>query len=303
MSAAAPAAGRAAAAALQAGKRHGEAAPSSKRAAAVPVLQVKGISCGYGSQAVLRDVSFSLSEGGMLVLLGPNGVGKTTLFKTILGFLPRLGGQVLIDGEDTARWPRRRFAQAVAYVPQTHDAAFGFAVRDMVLMGRTPGLEGLRSPDREDERIADEVISRMGLARLADRDCTTLSGGELQMVLVARALAQQPRLLIMDEPCANLDLGNQALLLHRVAELASQGLAVVVTSHDPNHAFLLDAEVACVGRDGQVRGGRAGDVLTPGELGRLYGVDVGVGSITGPRGKRVSVCAPFLEGERIEHGL
>lgn len=261
------------------------------------VLEVRGLSCGYNGRAVLSDVSFSLGEGRVLVLLGPNGVGKTTLFKTMLGFLPRLGGEVLVDGEDTARWTRKRFAQAAAYVPQTHDAAFGFAVRDMVLMGRTPGIEGLRSPSREDERIADEVMEGLGIARLAGRDCTTLSGGELQMVLVARALAQKPRLLVMDEPCANLDLGNQALLLQRIGALASQGLSVVVTSHDPNHAFMLDADVACVGRDGTVRGGRAGEVLKPALLEELYGIEVGVGTITGPRGGRVTACAPVLSSE------
>ena len=258
------------------------------------VLEVQGLSCGYGGHAVLEDISFSLAAGDVLVLLGPNGVGKTTLFKTVLGFLPRLAGAVLVDGEDTRSWSRKRFSQAVAYVPQTHDAAFGFAVRDMVLMGRTPDLDGLGSPDREDERIADEVIEALGLVRLADRDCTTLSGGELQMVLVARALAQQPRLLVMDEPCANLDLGNQTLLLRRVAELAGGGLSVIVTSHDPNHAFFLDSQVVCIARDKTVTGGRASEVLTPELLGTLYGIDIGVGDIAGASGGHVQACAPIL---------
>lgn len=258
------------------------------------VLEVQGLSCGYGGHAVLEDISFSLAAGDVLVLLGPNGVGKTTLFKTVLGFLPRLAGTVFVDGEDTRSWSRKRFAQAVAYVPQTHDAAFGFAVRDMVLMGRTPDLDGLASPGKEDERIADEVIEALGLACLADRNCTTLSGGELQMVLVARALAQQPRLLVMDEPCANLDLGNQTLLLRRVAELAQRGLSVIVTSHDPNHAFFLDSQVVCIARDKTVKGGRAGEVLTPELLGALYGIEIGVGDIAGTSGGHVQACAPIL---------
>ena len=263
------------------------------------VLDVQGLSCGYGGHAVLEDVSFSLAHGQVLVLLGPNGVGKTTLFKTVLGFLPRLAGKVLLGGEETGAWTRRRFAQTVAYVPQSHDAAFGFAVRDMVLMGRTPDLDGLRSPRKEDEDIADAVIEQLGLARLAHRDCTTLSGGELQMVLVARALAQQPRLLVMDEPCASLDLGNQTLLLQRVAELARGGLSVIVTSHDPNHAFLLDSEVVCIGRDKTVEGGRAREVLTPGFLSCLYGTQIGVGTIAGADGGQVRACAPVLESREI----
>ncbi len=258
------------------------------------VLEVRGLSVGYGGEPVLEDVSFTLEEGHVLVLLGPNGVGKTTLFKTMLGFLPCLAGTVLLDGEDTRTWTRRRFAQAVAYVPQAHDAAFGFAVRDMVLMGRTPDLDGMRAPRGEDERIADAVIEQLGLASLAGRDCRTLSGGELQMVLVARALAQRPRLLVMDEPCASLDLGNQTLLLSRIAQLAADGLSVIVTSHDPNHAFLLDADVTCIARDKTVRSGRAAEMLTPGLLSMLYDTQVGVGAIAGGDGQVVRACAPVL---------
>ena len=258
------------------------------------VLEVRGLSVGYGGEPVLEDVSFTLEEGHVLVLLGPNGVGKTTLFKTMLGFLPCLAGTVLLDGEDTRTWTRRRFAQAVAYVPQAHDAAFGFAVRDMVLMGRTPDLDGMRAPRGEDERIADAVIEQLGLASLAGRDCRTLSGGELQMVLVARALAQRPRLLVMDEPCASLDLGNQTLLLSRIAQLAADGLSVIVTSHDPNHAFLLDADVTCIARDKTVRSGRAAEMLTPGLLSMLYDTQVGVGAIAGGDGRVVRACAPVL---------
>lgn len=262
-----------------------------------PVLSVRRLGCGYGGHPVLSDVSLDLDGGRALVILGPNGVGKTTLFKTVLGFLPPLAGQVLITGEDTAGWSRRRLARTVAYVPQRHEAAFGFAVHEMVLMGCTPAAEGLSSPRREDERVADAVIEEMGLSALADRDCTTLSGGELQMVLVARALAQRPRLLVMDEPCAGLDLGNQALLLRRVAELAARGIAVVISSHDPGHALALGGDVACIGRDGIVRGGPARDLMTAETLSSLYGVEVAVGHVSGLGGRWAAACAPVLNVE------
>lgn len=261
-------------------------------------LQVDHLACGYAGHTVLDDVSFELARGRALVLLGPNGVGKTTLFKTVLGFLPCLAGEVFIEGEEVRGWSRKRFARTVAYVPQTHEVAFGFTVREMVLMGRTPALDGFATPRREDERIARAVIDELGLSPLAERDCTTLSGGERQMMLIARALAQQPRLLIMDEPCANLDLGNQVVVLRRILSLVKRDLAVVITSHDPNHAFLLDSDVVCVGRGMGVRGGPACETLTPETLGLLYGVEVGVGTVAG-RGKKMGLaCTPFLEDEK-----
>lgn len=267
---------------------------------APPALSVRRLRCGYGGHAVLSDVSLDLDGGRTLVILGPNGVGKTTLFKTILGFLPPLAGQILVTGEDAAGWSRRQLARTVAYVPQRHEAAFGFAVHEMVLMGCTPDIEGMSSPRREDERVADAVIEEMGLSGLADRDCTTLSGGELQMVLVARALAQRPRLLVMDEPCAGLDLGNQALLLRRVAELAARGIAVVIASHDPGHALALGGDVACIGRDGVVCGGPAKDLMTAETLSALYGVEVAVGLVPGVGGGWAAACAPVLNGEGEE---
>ena len=215
----------------------------------------------------------------------------------MLGFRPRLAGSVLVEGEEVRGWTRKRYARSVAYVPQAHDAAFGFTVREMVLMGRTPALEGFSSPTPDDEAAACAAIDRLGLSALADRDCTTLSGGELRMVLVARALAQEPQILIMDEPCANLDLGNQVIVLERIRELVAEDLAVVVTSHDPNHAFLLDCDGVCVGRGERMVCGPAREVLTPRSLGLLYGVEVGVGEVSSPQGRTATVGVAFMSEE------
>lgn len=261
--------------------------------ASAPILRVEGLTCGYGSRAVLSDVSFSVGESCVLTLLGKNGVGKSTLFKTILGFLPRLSGSVFLEGEDAGAWTRRRFARSVAYVPQVHEGSFGFTVREMVLMGRTPLAGGLAGPSKEDERIACDVIDQLGLSRLADRDVSSLSGGEQQMVLIARALSQQPKLLMMDEPCANLDWGNQVVVLSRIRELARAGLAVVVTSHDPNHALLLESDVLCLGSD-EIFAGCATEVLSPAALRKLYGVDAAAGTLRAEDGREVLACAPLL---------
>lgn len=274
---------------------HGPSSASADAHAAsqAPSLQVLSLSCGYGAHAVLSDVTFRILPGSVIVLLGPNGVGKTTLFKTILGFLPALSGQVFVEGQDVSTWSRRRFAQSVAYVPQSNDCAFGYTVREMVLMGRTPLAGSLVGPSAVDARAADDMLSQLGLAGLADRDFTSLSGGEQQMVLIARALVQRPKLLIMDEPCANLDLGNQVRVLARIKSLVHQGLAVVVTSHDPNHALMLDCDVMCVGRDERIAG-RAVDVLTAEAISSLYGIDAGVGQVASPCGRRGFASTAFL---------
>lgn len=263
-----------------------------------PALEVRHLTCGYSSDCpIVTDVSFQLEEGGVLVLLGPNGVGKTTLFKTMLGFIPRIAGEVYVGGENVVGFSRKRLAQKVAYVPQTHESSLGFTVREMVLMGRTPALEGVMSPKKEDERIVDEVIEELGIGRLAQRSCAALSGGELQMVLIARALAQQPQLLVMDEPCANLDLGNQVTVLQRITQLAQRGLSVMVTSHDPNHALLLDSAVVNLHRNGSVTCGLAYEMLSAQALTQLYDTEVGVGEVRGRCGGRGPACAPVLDKE------
>lgn len=253
-----------------------EGTASVRGAGTQVVLEARSLSCGYGGRTVLADVSFSLASGQALCLLGPNGVGKTTLFKTLLGFVKPLAGSVAIEGRDTRDWTRREFACEVAYIPQLHTPSFSFSVHDVVLMGRTPHLSGLSMPSESDERLAQEAIERMGIGHLAQRDYASLSGGERQMVLIARALAQQPRILVMDEPCASLDFGNQARLLEQILELAGQSIAVVMTTHDPNHAFLLDGDVLCLGGGGVVAQGRAREVLSGEMMSSLYGVPVEV---------------------------
>lgn len=271
-------------------------------AQSTPLLQVEHLSCGYSGSPVLADVSFTVSAGRATVLLGRNGVGKTTLFKTILGLLPALSGCVSVCGRELASYSRRAFAQTVAYVPQDHDAAFGFTVREMVLMGRTPALAGLSAPSKQDEAIAAEVMERLGLARLAGRTVTDLSGGERQMVLIARALAVCPRLLLMDEPCANLDLANQVLVLEQVAQLVREGLSVLMVSHDPNHALALDADTVCVGRDGAVMSGVARDTLTAPFLSELYGVEVASGCLGAASGDRIAAAVPVVRTDLLEKG-
>ena len=265
-----------------------------------PVLETVGLSCGYGQQPVLKDISLQLHKGEVLCILGPNGVGKTTLFKTLLGFLPPCGGSVLLGDRPTAEWGRREFAREIAYIPQLHAPQFSYTVHDVVLMGRTPHLQGQASPSRQDDEIARDALERLGISHLAARDYSALSGGERQMVLIARALAQQPKVMVMDEPCASLDFGNRARMLAQVLRLAEEGLSVVMTTHDPNHAFLLDGNVICLGRDGFVRTGKAAQVLTEAGMAQLYGVPVRVHA-----GADSVACVPLIgrdDNGEVGHG-
>lgn len=263
------------------------------------VLELDGLCCGYGSRVVVSGLNARFESGQTLCLLGPNGVGKTTLFKTLLGFLPPMGGRVLCDGEDMSTWQRKRFGTMFGYIPQKHVAAFDFTVFEMVLMGRTPNLQGITGHvTAEDNEIAESALAQLGIGHLRDRECSQLSGGEMQMVLIARAIAQQPAFLVMDEPTSALDLSNQVRVLERVRTLGEQGFGVIMTTHDPNQAFLLDGEVLCMGLDGRYVRGLSCEVLTSEAIAGLYGVSVGLAQVESPHGTKRTACAPFL-GEDV----
>lgn len=255
-------------------------------------LEAKHLDFGYGNRRVGSDVSLSLETGEVLCLLGPNGSGKTTLFKTLLGLLPAQGGRVLIDGADVAAVRRDEVARLVSYVPQAHATFFPFTVREVVLMGRTSHLGVFSSPSRRDREIAQAAIDRMRLGGLADAIYTRISGGERQLALIARALAQDARIIVMDEPTANLDFGNQLRVIEHIRSLAGTGMGVLLSTHDPDHAFMCAARVAML-HDGRLaRIGAPGEVITADSLREIYGVGVVVTHVMLPGGASRPVCVP-----------
>lgn len=239
-------------------------------------LKINRLNFGYRGQQVLREVSFSVHTGELMCLLGPNGVGKSTLFRCILGGNSGYRGEILLDGKNIRALKQRQLAQWVGYIPQSSVPVFGYSVYDTVLMGTTASLGMLQNPGKEQRRAAQAAIERMGIAHLSGRSVAELSGGERQLVMIARALAQKARFLLMDEPTANLDYGNQLRVMQMVRELARQGYGILVSTHSPEHA-LQYADRVLVLKEGRVLCcGVPDQVLDAPTLSRAYDVDVQV---------------------------
>jgi iron complex transport system ATP-binding protein len=250
-------------------------------------LTVEKLTIGHDGKAIGSDISFLLLSGETLSLLGPNGSGKTTLFKSLLRLIEPIGGTVRVDGQDISGWPRAEIARCFGYVPQAGGGTFPFTVREMVLMGRTAHLSTFASPGPKDWEAAEEALQRLGIASLAERPYPQLSGGERQLSLIARALAQEPRFLILDEPTASLDFGNQVRVLQQIRQLADSGIGIVLSTHHPDQAFVLGGRALLL-RDGRLAAaGPVEDVITPARLKHLYGIDVQV--LETPQGP---VCLP-----------
>src|SRR5579871_2891405 len=252
-------------------------------------LTAQDLSIGYGARVVGTGISLVILPGEVLCLLGPNGAGKTTLFRTLLGLQPALGGAVLIDGAPLAELTPAEIARRLAYVPQAHVTEFSFTVLDVVLMGRTARLKAFASPGAHDERIAHEKLAILGIADLATHDYTRISGGQRQLALIARALAQEAPILVLDEPTASLDFGNQALVLARIRELATQNFGIVLSTHDPDHALMVATRVAIIADGGLRAIGPPAEVITAETLSAIYRTEVLVEQT--PSGHRVCVPA------------
>lgn len=255
-------------------------------------LEAKHLDIGYRGRRVGSDISLALEAGEVLCLLGPNGSGKTTLFRTLLGLLPAQGGQVAIDGADLVSRARDEVARLVSYVPQAHAAFFPFTVEEVVLMGRTAHLGVFSSPSRHDREVARATLERMRLASLADSIYTRISGGERQLTLIARALAQEARIVVMDEPTANLDFGNQVRVLEHIQSLARSGIGILLSTHDPDQAFLCATRVAMLHEGRLARLGPPDEVITAESLKQIYGVDVIVTRVPMAGGRERRVCIP-----------
>lgn len=252
-------------------------------------LAARALSFGYPGREVGRGLDLDLGAGEVLCVLGPNGAGKTTLMRTLLGLIPALGGQVLESGRDLARLSRQAIARAVAYVPQASANPFDFTLLELAEMGRTAHLGAFAQPGRKDRDIARVALERLGIGALAERPIAAVSGGERQLALIARALATEAPLLVMDEPTAGLDFGNQSRVLQEIVRLKAGGMSVLFSSHNPDHAFLIADRVLLLESGRVLAQGDTAEILGAESLSRLYGVTVHVTEVETPAGRR-RVC-------------
>lgn len=235
------------------------------------LMKVNNLTCGYEGKNILENISFSIGEGELWCILGPNGVGKTTLFKTILGLLKSKGGDILIQDKEISKWKQRDLSKIIAYVPQVHVPPFPFKVMEVIIMGRNPHFSGKIS-DR-DLNIVEDAIDLLDIGYLKDTPYTEISGGERQLVLIARAIAQEASILILDEPASNLDFGNQIKVIEHLRELVKRGKTVIMTSHFPDNAFLPECNLILLGRDRFFKVGKGNQVLTEDILKNIYKVN------------------------------
>lgn len=253
-------------------------------------IKVSNLSYAYAKGApVLRNVNFEIESGHFVCLLGPNGVGKSTLFKCMLGLLTGFDGSIQIDGTDIRTLTPKQLARRVAYIPQSTAPAFNYSVADVVLMGTTSLVTGFSAPGKREMEYVERALEQLDVGYLRDRMFLNISGGERQLVLIARALAQQARILFMDEPTANLDYGNQVRVLGQVHQLSREGYTVIQSTHNPDQAFLY-ADDALAIMDGQVEAfGPPNEIMSAELIQRLYRIDVEVESL---RNGDVRVCIP-----------
>ncbi len=233
-------------------------------------LEGHDLTIGYPDHVVGSGLDVGFATGEVLALLGPNGGGKTTLLKTLLGLIDAKAGEVRLDGKPLGDFSISERARLVAYVPQVHIGTFAFTVETVVLMGRTAHGNLFSRPSAHDREVTMRALERFGIVHLAQRPYTMISGGERQLVLLARALAQEPQFIVLDEPTASLDFGNQGKVMAEIRALAASGHGVLFTTHDPNHA-LRAADRAFLLRDGtQLAEGKVSQVLNKAQLEALY---------------------------------
>uniref|UniRef100_I2Q3C6 ABC-type cobalamin/Fe3+-siderophore transport system, ATPase component n=1 Tax=Desulfovibrio sp. U5L TaxID=596152 RepID=I2Q3C6_9BACT len=261
------------------------------------VFEAEDLAFAYNGIPVLRRVSFAVRSGALVCLLGPNGCGKTTLLRLMLGLLAPTGGHLLLAGRKAHAMPRREMAGRVAYVPQLHRMAFAYTVLEMVLMGRTVKTPFPGRPSSRDRDIAMNALCRFSIEHLADVPVTQLSGGQRQLTILARALAQRAQAFVLDEPMTGLDFGHQAKFLEILRELCAEGHTCVMSTHFPDHALWVADHVLMLREGHVVADGAPRDVVTSENLGRLYDTDISVHRI----GETIRVCVPDRIGG-IERG-
>lgn len=238
------------------------------------MLKVENLSFGYDEDLIFENISFNIEKGKVLGLLGKNGAGKTTLFKCILGLLKAREGKIKVNNLEINNISYLERAKSIAYIPQSHYPTFNHDVLNVVEMGgnvRAGKFNGLK---QEEKDKAYKKLELLGIEKLASRGYKEISGGERQLVLIARALMQEAKVLVMDEPTANLDYGNQILILNRCQELSKLGYTIIQSTHNPQYSYMFFDDVLVLDNKGILTMGNPKEVLTERVLKRIYNIDL-----------------------------
>lgn len=253
-------------------------------------IELKDVTCGYRNVDVLSGLNLSFETGEFWCILGANGIGKTTLFKTLLGFIDLRDGEILLDDHNIQDIGTKEFSSYISYVPQAKNYSLQYSVLDTVLMGRANHIKQFSPPTNVDYSVSRKMLEKLGIEHLAQCMYSELSGGEQQVVLIARALAQEARFIIMDEPASNLDFENQKKILDVMKVLAGKGVGIIMSSHSPDHAFYCNADVVLIKKDKSIVHGKAVDIITSENLKGGYGVDVEIICGTDSCGNPIRAC-------------
>ena len=247
-----------------------------------------------GGPQILNDINIEVEPGEILAVLGPNGAGKTTLLRCMMDMLHWQSGRSLLDGEDIRSMPASKLWRRMAYVPQARSAAASYTAFQTVLLGRSSRIGAFSAPSEEDMKVAERVMERLGIEHLADKPCHAISGGELQMVLIARAMAAEPEILVLDEPESNLDFKNQLIVLDTMTALAAEGVACIFNTHYPSHALQRAGKALMLSKDGWSISGDATGVVTESNIRKAFGVEALIGEVETPQSVMKNVVAVGL---------
>ena len=232
----------------------------------------------YGQRELLHDVTFDVSPREVLTILGPNGAGKTTLLKCMMGLNTWDSGASYVDGRDISKMPLRNVSRHIAYVPQLKTTSFDYTVREVVMMGRSCHIPIFSTPGEKDTGIVENTISRLGIEHIADRKYNTLSGGEMQLVMIARALVSEPSILVLDEPESNLDYYNQLKVLELIREISKE-MSCIINTHYPEHAMGISHKTMMLDGKGDYLYGRTEEIITEENIERIFSVKAIIGQV------------------------
>lgn len=256
------------------------------------LLEINEVCGGYGGADIVRGISCHADKHDVLCLVGPNGCGKTTLFRLILGSIPVTGGSIKIDGRDIKGLSPKQLANLIAYIPQYHSPVFAYTVLDVVTMGRASHFSSFEAPREIDREAAFAALKKVNALELANKKYTSLSGGQRQLSLIARAICQSAKIFVMDEPAANLDYANRQLLMDVISDLSAEGYCIVMSTHSPEHPFSVGSK-ALLMKAGRVAGfGSPKDVITADSLKSVYDIEMDVITVRDRYNVARTICLP-----------